>query len=288
MYYMELTLTLCHVVIHGAWHPSENKHAMLYFGVFSDHCVTLAVVLSSLLSLWVWMILALCQSFVDEDVSGPASAPLLDLCPYLSYYAGPQAGLQDPLELVPHLPPCLDLWHHPHSHADREDGRALQAWLWPPGWRAEPKKEVVVPDGFTPEGGFLSNTVLPPGEAHWHVGQCGVYPSVGAAGWGAGGAGTQRFPLQEGLKQRSLQYMALNCNIGDKNFLHPSISFSRCTNTICWIKISTNTDVISGSCISQVWLHHIEYCFFVNNIIKFTVSAKSCIGYSRCRLSGSQ
>lgn len=60
-------------------------------------------------SLRVWVKLAPCQSSVDEDVPGPASAPLLDLRPDLSYHAGPQAGLQDPLELVSYLPPCLDL-----------------------------------------------------------------------------------------------------------------------------------------------------------------------------------
>lgn len=158
------------------------------------------VVFRLLLSLWVWRTLALCQSFIDEDVPGPASAPLLDLCPNLPHHAGPQTRLENPLELVPHLPPCLDLWHHPHSHADSEDGGALQAGLWPQGRWAKSEKKVVVPDSSTPEGGFLSDTVLPPGEAHWHMGQCGVCPSVGAAGWGAGGAGIQRFPLQEGLK----------------------------------------------------------------------------------------
>lgn len=45
---------------------------------------------------------------IDEDVTGPASAPLVDLFPHLPHNAGPQAGLQDPLELVSHLSPCLD------------------------------------------------------------------------------------------------------------------------------------------------------------------------------------
>lgn len=57
----------------------------------------------------VWVTLASCQSSIDEDVPGPASAPLLDLRPDLSYHAGTQAGLQDQLELVSYLPPCLDL-----------------------------------------------------------------------------------------------------------------------------------------------------------------------------------
>lgn len=57
----------------------------------------------------------------------------------------------------------------------------------------------MVPDGPAAEAGLLPDTVLPPGELHGHVGQCGVCPFVGAAGWGAGRAGTQRFPLQEGL-----------------------------------------------------------------------------------------
>lgn len=56
-------------------------------------------------SLWVWMTLAL----IDEDVPGPASAPHLDLCPDLPHHVGPQAGNQNQLELVPHLPPRLDL-----------------------------------------------------------------------------------------------------------------------------------------------------------------------------------
>lgn len=84
----------------------ETGAAVLYFWfLIRSLCVTLAVVLS----LRVWVILAPCQSSVDEDVPGPASAPLLDLRPDLSYHAGPQAGLQDPLELVSYLPPCLDL-----------------------------------------------------------------------------------------------------------------------------------------------------------------------------------
>lgn len=77
----------------------------------------------------------------------------------------------------------------------------------------------MVPGSPAAEAGFLSDTVLPPGEAHRHVGQCGVCPSLGAAGWGAGGAGTQCFPLQEGLNQRTLQYMVLICNIEDKRHL---------------------------------------------------------------------
>lgn len=48
------------------------------------------------------------SGFIDEDVPGPASAPLLDLRADISHHAGPQAGLQDPLELVSHLSPRLD------------------------------------------------------------------------------------------------------------------------------------------------------------------------------------
>lgn len=64
----------------------------------------------------------------------------------------------------------------------------------------------MVPDGSAAEAGLLSDTVLPPGEAGRHVGQRGVCPPVGAAGWGAGGAGTQCFPLQEGLNPRTLGF----------------------------------------------------------------------------------
>lgn len=66
---------------------------------------------------------------IDEDVTGPASAPLLVLLPRLPHHAGPQAGLQDPLELVSHLSPSLDFRHHPHPHAHHPDGGALQAGL---------------------------------------------------------------------------------------------------------------------------------------------------------------
>lgn len=59
----------------------------------------------------------------------------------------------------------------------------------------------MVPDSPATEAGLLSDTVFPPREAHRHVGQCGVCPSMGAAGWGTGGAGTQCFPLQKGLNQ---------------------------------------------------------------------------------------
>lgn len=71
----------------------------------------------------------------------------------------------------------------------------------------------MVPDSPAAEAGLLSDTMLPPGEAHRNVGQCGVCPAVGAARWGAGGAGTQCFPLQEGLNLRTL---VVKCNIGDK------------------------------------------------------------------------
>lgn len=57
----------------------------------------------------------------------------------------------------------------------------------------------MVPDGPAAEAGLLSDSVLPPGEAHRHVGQCGMCPSVGAARGSTGGAGAQCFPLQEGL-----------------------------------------------------------------------------------------
>ena len=67
-------------------------------------CVTLP-----LQSLSLWVTLARSQSSVDEDVPGPASAPFLDLRPDLPHHAGPEAGLQDPVELVSHLPPRLDL-----------------------------------------------------------------------------------------------------------------------------------------------------------------------------------
>lgn len=92
----------------------------------------------------------------------------------------------------------------------------------------------MVPDSSAAEAGLLSDTVLPPGEAHRHVGQCGVCPSVGAAGWGAGGAGTQCFPLQEGLSQRThKQYMVLKCKIGGQK-----APFS----LIQWNGISADTD----------------------------------------------
>lgn len=82
-----------------------------------DRIVSCVVFLQTLLRLWssgssvvlAWMILALRQSSVDEDVPGTTGAPFLDLRPDLPHYAGPQTGLQDPLELVPHLPSCLDV-----------------------------------------------------------------------------------------------------------------------------------------------------------------------------------
>lgn len=45
---------------------------------------------------------------IDEDVTGPASAPLLVLLPRLPHHVGPQAGRQDPLELVSDFSPRLD------------------------------------------------------------------------------------------------------------------------------------------------------------------------------------
>lgn len=73
----------------------------------------------------------------------------------------------------------------------------------------------MVLDSTAAEAGLLSNTVLPPGEAYRHLDQCGVCPSVGAAGWGTGGAGTQCFSLQEGLS--NLHYMTLKYNVGNKH-----------------------------------------------------------------------
>lgn len=46
---------------------------------------------------------------LNENVSGPESPPVMDLHPHIPHHAGPQTGLQDPLELVPHLPPCMDI-----------------------------------------------------------------------------------------------------------------------------------------------------------------------------------
>lgn len=63
----------------------------------------------------------------------------------------------------------------------------------------------MVSDGAAPEAGLLPDPVLPPGEARRHVGQCGVCPPVGAAGWGTGGTGTKCFPLQKGLIHLTLQ-----------------------------------------------------------------------------------
>lgn len=48
----------------------------------------------------------------------------------------------------------------------------------------------MVPGCIAPEVGLLSDAVLPPGEARRDVGQCGVCPPVGTAGWGTGGTGT--------------------------------------------------------------------------------------------------
>lgn len=61
----------------------------------------------------------------------------------------------------------------------------------------------MVPDSTAAEAGLLLDSVLPSGETHRNVDQCGVCPSVGAAGWSSGGAGTQCFPLQEGLNYRT-------------------------------------------------------------------------------------
>lgn len=206
--------------------------------------VTLAVVLRLFHSLpGVLMTLAQCQSSVDEDVPGPASAPFLDLRPDLPHHAGPQARLQDPLELVPHLPPCLDFWHHPHPHAGGEDGGSLQAGLWPQGWWAESEAEVVVLDSPVAETGLLSDSMLTPREAHRNVGQLGVCPSVGAAGWGTGGAGTQCFPLQEGLNQNTVQYTGWNVWKGTSRFWYLSFSHYRCTNLSHWIGIRADIDL---------------------------------------------
>lgn len=57
----------------------------------------------------------------------------------------------------------------------------------------------MVPGGPAAEAGLLSHPVLPPGETHRPVGECGVRPSVGSAGRCTGGAGAQRFPPPQGL-----------------------------------------------------------------------------------------
>lgn len=163
--------------------------------VFSDHLDCASPPPHLLQSLWVWVTLALCQSSTDEDVPGPASAPLMDICSDLLDSAGPQAGLQNPLELVSNLPPCLDLWQYPHPHADSEDGRPLQARLWPQGGWAELEEQAVVPNSPAAKAGLLSDSVLPHGGAHKSVDQCGLHPSVGAAGWSTDRAGLQRLPL---------------------------------------------------------------------------------------------
>lgn len=79
----------------------------------------------------------------------------------------------------------------------------------------------MVPGSPAAEAGLLCDTVLPPGEVHGHMGECGVCPSVGAAGRSAGGTGTQCFPLQEGLNWRTLVLKPYKV---DKNFLHSSLT----------------------------------------------------------------
>lgn len=99
------------LTVSGASYLSDNTE--LCAGVFQitvcdSVCVTLVVVLRPLLAVGDTGSLPVLSS-VDEDVPGATSPPLLDICPHLPHHAGAQAGLQDPLELVPHLPPCLDL-----------------------------------------------------------------------------------------------------------------------------------------------------------------------------------
>lgn len=148
---------------------------------------------------WTWH----SAPFVDEDVTGPASTSLLDIRSHVSHHAGTKAGLQNPLELVPNLPPGMDLWYLPHPHAGSEDGRTLQTGLWPTGWWAEPGAQVVVPDCTTAKASLLSDSLLPTGEAYGHMDQCGVRPTLGTAGRGTCWAGAQCFPLQERVIQQN-------------------------------------------------------------------------------------
>lgn len=138
--------------------------------------------------------------YIDEDVPCAAGPPLLDLRPHVPYHAGPEAGLQDQMELVSDLPARVDVRHGAHPHAGGEDGRPLQVGPGAARGRGQRGAEAVVSACPAAEAGLLPLLVLAAGGAHGHVGERGVRAALGTAGRRAGGAGAQCFPIQERLK----------------------------------------------------------------------------------------
>lgn len=101
------------------------------------------------------------------------------------------------VELVPHLPPGLGLWRHPHPHARHQDGRPLQAWLWPTQWLPGPASACLVPDGHAAEAGLLPDAVCQAGEAGGCKADICVHTAVDNVTGGVGGAGAEYLPWEE-------------------------------------------------------------------------------------------
>lgn len=101
------------------------------------------------------------------------------------------------VELVPHLPPCLGLWRHPHPHACHQDGRPLQAWLRPTQRLPGPASACLVPDGHAAQTGLLPDTLCQAGEAGGCKAVICVHTTVDHVTGGAGGAGAEYFPWEE-------------------------------------------------------------------------------------------
>lgn len=102
------------------------------------------------------------------------------------------------VELVPHLPPHLGLWRHPHPHARRQDGGALQTWLRPAQRLPRPASARLVHDGHVAQAGLLPDAVRQAGEAGRREADIRVYTAVDDVTGSAGGAGAQYLSWEEG------------------------------------------------------------------------------------------
>lgn len=95
------------------------------------------------------------------------------------------------MELVPHLSPSLGLRRHPHPHARRQDGGALQTRVRPAQRLVVPAPTHLVLDRHAAQTGLLPDAVRQAGEAGRREADVRLHTPVDHAAGSTGGAGAE-------------------------------------------------------------------------------------------------